>query len=160
MGGRDADPLAGQMARQPRQRPAGERDPLRVGAGAGHGHDPRDLIGRDPAGSPAPPLRVQGVKPTLVEGVNHLPHMRVVALEGARDLGRAHPGRRGQKDHRPLAARVVFGPPRQPFEPLTLIGAERPHEHLGGTHRDLLRSDASQFHVDRRFPVERLEKAH
>lgn len=47
-------PILGQVARQPRQRPARQRNPLPIGTGTGHADDPLALITRDPAGTPPP----------------------------------------------------------------------------------------------------------
>jgi hypothetical protein len=53
------DPEAGEMLGQLGQRPARERDALRVGAGARDRDDPIALLGRGLLGTPAPVVRVR-----------------------------------------------------------------------------------------------------
>jgi len=159
--GRDRDdlPLA-QVTREPRQRPARGRDPERVGAGAGHRDDPSALLGGDPAGSPAPRLRVQRREPPLVERVNDLAHVRLVGADQRRDLLRAHPCRRRPADQRALALDLRLRLAREPLEPVALLGQQLPEEHRRGTHHHLQTRDASQFAAHRRFPVNRYETGH
>lgn len=158
--GRDLDPLAGEVGRKPRQRPARQRDPLSVGAGTGHADDPLALISRDPAGTPAPIARAQAVHPTLVELVNHPPHPRRVGTPHLGDLWHWHPHVRGQQHPRPLPRALVLGTPRQTLQAHSLLMQQRPHKHRRGTHHHLHGRDASRFDSQTGFPVQRFFKGH
>src|SRR6266516_899392 len=164
MRSRDGDPFAAEMLGQLRETPARQRHPEGIGTGAGDRDDPLLVVSRDPAGSPAPKTRAQRVEAVPVELVDDLAHVRLVSHPHLRDLGRAHLGRRGEQDHRPLPGRAVLGLLREPLQPLPLGRGERPHEHRRGTHRHLLRSHASRFDTRARgpatFPVKRFERRH
>jgi hypothetical protein len=149
------DPLLAQVAREALERPACGWDPERVGTGTGHRDDPRTLLVGDPAGTPAPLLRVQRVKPPLVERVNDLAHMRLIAADQRRDLLRTHPRRRRPHDQRPLALDLRRRLAREPLEPVALLGQQIPHEYRWGTHHHLQTRDASHFAARRQFPANR-----
>jgi len=67
------------------------------------------LTRRDPAGPATRPLRVQGVHPPLVEGVDHLPHSIRARLHELGDDGDIVAAGRGQHDEgsAPLHDRAV-----------------------------------------------------
>lgn len=67
VGGRDRDPLLGEVGGQARHRPARRWNPLRIGASTGHGHDLLALGRRDPASSPAPYSGRRESKPRLLK---------------------------------------------------------------------------------------------
>ena len=154
------DLRVGEVIGQPRQRPARQRGPLAVGAGTGDGNDPLALLVGDPAGPPAPILRVQRHHPALVEVMDDAAHMRLVGHPHRRDLRHrvAHVG--CQQDRRALARGEMLGLLRTPLEQPRLVMRQRPDEHLTGTHHHLLARDASQFAARGEFPVKPCEKAH
>src|SRR5262249_57589742 len=137
MARRDGDPAAAEMDRQPRQRPACERDPLAVGTGTGHADDPLTLLSRDPAGTPAPVARAETVHPPLVEVMDDLPHPGRIGTPHLRDLRHRHPHVRRQKHRRPLTRALMLRTTRRPLQPNSLLMLQRPpkppyapHHHL------------------------------
>jgi hypothetical protein len=154
------DRLLAQVAREALERPARRGNPERVGTGTGHRDDPSALLVGDPAGSPAPQLRVQRAEPPLVERVNDLAHVRLVGAHERGDLLRAHPRRRRPHDQRALALDLRRRLAREPLEPIALLGQQLPDEHRRRTHHHLQTRDASQFAGHRRFPVNRYETGH
>ena len=154
------DPLLTQVTREPLERPARGRNPERVGTGTGHRDDPSALLVGDPAGTPAPRLRVQRREPPLVERVNDLAHVRLIAANQRRDLLRTHPRRRRPTDQRPLALDLRRRLAREPLEPVALLRQQIPDEHRRGTHHHLHNRDASQFAAQHAFPVNRYEMGH
>ena len=100
----------------PRQRPARERDPLRVGTGTGHRDHLTALLAGDPAGTPPPIVRVQRRHPTLVELVDHLAHVRPVGHPHRRDLRHRVPDVGCQQDRRALTCGEVLGVLRPALE--------------------------------------------
>jgi hypothetical protein len=159
-GGDLDDRLLTQVPGQPLERPARGRHPERVGTGTGHRDDPSALLVGDPAGSPAPLLRVQRGEPPLVERVDDLADVRLVGPDQRRDLRHRHRSRRRPADQRTLTLGLRRGLARQPLEPLALLGQQLPNEHRRGTHPHLQIRDASIFDIDRRFPVDRYETEH
>lgn len=145
MARRNLDPLELEIYGQPRQRPARQRHPLRVGTGTGHADDPLPLISRDPAGAPAPVARAQTVHPPLVEVVNHLPHPRGIGAPHRGDPRHRHPDVRSEKNGSPLTGALMLGAPRQPLQPDRFLMQQRPHEYRRGTHHHLHDRDASPF---------------
>jgi len=145
---------------QARQRPARQRDPLAVGTGTGDGNNPLALLVGDPAGTPAPILRVQRRQPALVEVMDHAPHVRLVGHPHRRDLRHRVADVRGQQDRRSLARGKVLGLLRAALKQPRLVMCQRPDEHFRGTHHHLLARDASQFAARGGFPVKPCEKAH
>ena len=83
----DRDGVLSEVVGQPGQRPARQRDPLSVGTGTGHRGDPLALLVGDPAGTPAPIVRVQRRHPALVELVDDAAYMTLVGLEFPRFRG-------------------------------------------------------------------------
>jgi len=154
------DLLLTQISRQADQRPACGRDPQRVGTGTGHRDDPSALLVGDPAGTPAPRLRVQRTEPPLVERVDDFAHVRLVGIDQCRDLLRAHPRCRRPADQRALTLDLRRGLARQALEPVALIKRELTDEHLRGTHPHLQDRDASQFATHTRIPVNHSETNH
>jgi len=156
----DRDPLLGEVIGQPGQRPARQRDPLRVGTSTGHRDDPLALLVADPAGTPAPILRVQRRHPPLVELMNDLAHMRFVGHPHRRDLRHRTADVRRQQDRGALTRREVLGLLGPTLQRDRFSMLKRPDEHLRGTHPHLQWSDASPFAARGTFPVKRCEKAH
>jgi hypothetical protein len=156
----DLDPQRAQMHGQPRQRPARQRHPLAVGTSTGDRHDPRPLRSGDPAGSPAPIVRVQRIQPTLVELVDDLAHVRLIRLPHTRDLRCRHARIRRQQDRCALTRREMLGTRRTALQRDRLAMRKRPNEHLRGTHHNLLHRDTSQFAAHSEFPVKHSEKDH
>jgi hypothetical protein len=156
----DLQPEFGEMIRQPRQRPARQRNPLGIGTGTGDRDRLAALLTSDPAGTPAPIVRVQRRHPALVELVDHPAHMPLVGHPHRRDLRHRRPDVRRQQDRRPLARGEVLGLLRPPLEPPRLVVRERPNEHLRGTHHHLPDRDASRFAAETEFPVKPSEKGH
>jgi hypothetical protein len=103
------DVLLSEMLGEPGQRPARQRAPLRVGAGTGHRDDPLALLVGDPAGTPAPILRVQRGHPSLVEIVDHATHVRLVGHPHRRDLRHRVTDVGRQQDRRALTRREMPG---------------------------------------------------
>jgi hypothetical protein len=155
------DAHTSQVRGQLGQRPARQRDALVVGAGARDRDDALALLGRRLPGAPAPVVRVQRVKPLLVERVNHLAHMRLIASHQTGDLRRRHPSRRRQQDHRPLTLGLVLRLARDLAQPQALLRRELAHEHIRRTHHHLQhRGHASWFATEGEFPVKRLRETH
>jgi len=152
--------LLGEMVGQPGQRPARQWCPLRVGTGTGHRDRLAALIVGDPAGTPAPILRVQRGHPALIEIVDDPAHMRLVGHPHRRDLRHRVTHVRGQQHRRPLTGGEVLGLLGPALERRRFCVLERPDEHLRGTHPHLHRSDASPFAIRGEFPVKRWAKAH
>jgi hypothetical protein len=66
--------VVGQILGQLADAPVGERAAQLLRAGGGRLDDERLIALIDPAGTASRPPRVQGIKPPLVEGVDHVPH--------------------------------------------------------------------------------------
>ena len=154
------DRLLAQVTSQPPQRPARCRDPERLGTGTGHRDDPSTLLVGDPAGTPAPRLRVQRAEPPLVECVNDVPNMRLISPDKRRDLRRPHLRRRGPHDQRPLTLDLAGSLARQTLQPVALLGQQIPDEHRHRTHHHLQTRDASLFATDQQFPANTSETHH
>lgn len=131
------DPQAGQVLSQFGQRPARQRDALRVGAGARDRDDAIALRGRRLLRAPAPIIRVQRREALLVKRVDDLAHVRLVGACHRRDLRRRHPHRRRQQDDRPLALGLILGLLGDLLEPRALLGRQLADKHLRRTHRHL-----------------------
>jgi hypothetical protein len=97
------------MVGEPRQRPARQRGPLDVRAGTGDRDDRATVLVGDPAGTPAPVLRVQRRHPALVELVDHAPHMALVGHPHRRDLRHRVTDVGSQQDRRTLPRGEVLG---------------------------------------------------
>ncbi len=150
----------GEMVGQPGQRPARQRDPLAVGASPGHRDRLAAVLVGDPAGAPAPILRVQRGHPALVEVVNDLTHVRLVGHPHLRDLRHRHLHVGGQQDRRALTRGEVLGLLGSALERDRLLMLKRPDEHLRGTHPHLHDRDTSPFATADEFPAQPSEKAH
>jgi hypothetical protein len=133
----ELDAQAGQVQPQLGQRPTRQRDALMVGAGARDRHNPVALLGRRLAWAPAPVVRVQRVKPWIVERVDHLAHVRLIGAHQPGYLRRRHPGRGRQQDHRPLTLGLIRGALGDRLQPRALLRSQLAHEHLRRTHRHL-----------------------
>jgi hypothetical protein len=154
------DAVLGEMVGQPGKRPARQRDPLAVGTGTGHRDDRAAVSVGDPAGTPAPVLRVQRGHPSLVEVVDDLAHMRFVGHPHRRDLRHRVADVRRQQDRRALARGEVLGLLGPTLQRDRFGMLKRPDEHFGGTHHHLHGRDGSPFAARDEFPVKPLEKAH
>jgi len=149
-----------QMVGQPRQRPARQRDPLVIGTSTGHRNRRSALLASDPAGTPAPILRVQRRHPTLVEVMDHAAHVRLVGHPHLSDLRHRSPDIRRQQDRRPLARGEVLGLLGSALKRDRLLMRQRPDEHLRGTHHHLPDRDVSPFATNNEFPAKPSEKGH
>ncbi len=159
-GADEHDSLLGEVRGQPRQRPTRQRHPLGVGTGTGDRDDPLAILTLDPAGTPAPVVRAQGLKPPLVELTDHLAYMVIVGQPARRDGRRSEPCVGAQQNRRALARGLVLCSLGEPLQSQRLLMRKRPHKHFRGTHRHLHRRDASQFAAGHEFPVKQSEKAH
>ena len=148
------------MVGQPRQRPARQRDPLVIGTSTGHRNRRSALLASDPAGTPAPILRVQRRHPTLVEVMDHAAHVRLVGHPHLSDLRHRSPDIRRQQNRRSLARGEVLGLLGSALKRDRLLMRQRPDEHLRGTHHHLPDRDVSPFATNNEFPAKPSEKGH
>ena len=87
--------------------------------------------------APAPIVRVQRREPLVVERVNHLAHMRLIAADHRRDLRRWHAGRGRQQDHRSPSLGLIHRALGNRLQPRAFFRREFTHEHFRRTHHHL-----------------------
>jgi len=158
--GEGGDAPLGEVRGQLLDRPPRQCDALMIGAGARDRDDAIALLGRRLGWAPAPIVRVQGRKPSVVEVMDHLAHVRGVGQIQPRNIGRRHLRCRRQQDHRPHARAAMLGARREPLQALGLLRRQRPDEHFRGTHHHLHDRDTSPFAAATTFPVKRSGVSH
>ena len=140
--------LGRQVAGQLAHAPAGEGLAQAAWTLGGRLDDQLAFLSRYPAGTATRPLRVQGVHPLVVEGMDHLAHPVGAGLDQPGDRRHVVAARRGEHDQRsaPLDDGLVAlaaAPTHDPLELPALLVGEPAHLHWS-SHRASLRDPPAQ----------------